>query len=327
VSTDDDLTAIITRLGFVTRPELDAMNTRLGALESELTATVSPLADILTRLRALEKPPVNPRDAMVYGVTKPTPELVGATGPLDIATGDFPTTAHGQVVKDRRITGQVKIRHDGVSFHNCRIEGGVEAFQARTSPTVGIDCTIIAPTGGNAVQGRDFTLERCDISGSVDGIGMQGTNARAFGCWIHDLIPGVDLRQPDKVTHNDGVQVHNGTGHRIVGCLIQMGAKTNAAIMVNQNSGLTSDLVIDRNWIESTAPGGFACPVGVNVAEGGKGTITKLTITGNRFTPAASWRTGWAALVDLPSRNAATIRGNVIVGTTELARGLHHGGA
>ena len=68
--------------------------------------------------------PISFRDNLVAGSYRPSAATTRNTGSLTTWTGDFVTTAASQVVQNLDITGRVKIRHDGVTFRNCRIQGG-----------------------------------------------------------------------------------------------------------------------------------------------------------------------------------------------------------
>lgn len=283
-----------------------------------------------------------PRDSLIYGNYRPSTINTGVLNlaTLDTHTGDFVTTYHGQLVENIDITGRTKIRHNGVVFRNCRFQGGlpngeegfcsVEAFQARTTPTRFYDCTFISNpatnpaiaslqnrNAGNSIQGRDFELYRCDLSGANDGAGAQYGNVIIKGSLIHGLSWFADGWFGNTPTHNDAIQVHGGNGFTIVGNSIETGEDGaaqfhNAGIMATQDIGATSNLTIDKNWIYSLTTGG--CQVGINISQTGAVTTPyggTVQITNNRLSAIATWKSGHAALIDRGTYDIATISGNV----------------
>lgn len=289
------------------------------------------------------RPSFTNRDALIYGNYRPSILTAGVLTPttLDTHTGDFVTTSHDQVVENIDITGRVKVRHNGVTFKNVRGQGGlpngeasygsVDAFQARTSPTKFYDCTFIANpvtnpavanlqdrNSANSIQGQDFEMYRCDLSGSNDGIGAQRRNVVVKGCRIHGLTWFADGWFGNTPTHNDGIQVHGGTGFTFVGNSIEVGQygstqNHTSGIIATQDVAATADLVIDKNWIISLTTGGTS--VGINISQTGSfgpGAYTgTVQITNNRFSALSTWKANHAALIDRNTYDMATISGNV----------------
>lgn len=278
--------------------------------------------------------PFATRDALTYGTYRPEAGVTAGVANEETLTlweGDLTTQYAGQVFRNLRVTGRTKIRHDGCKFYYCKLEGGtpsgssfgtVEAFQSRVTPTEFWDCTIVGSvqniSNTNAIQGRDFTLYRCVLEGAVDGIGAQYANVKVYGSVIRNVrFYSPDPGHSDNRTHNDGIQVHGGSGFTFVGNSIEMGQPSpgqhNAAIMLTQDVAATSNVLIDRNWIYSIGTG--YCQVGINLSQTGSfgpGAYTGyVTITNNRFSPASTWITGRAGLIDSATKAMATISGNV----------------
>lgn len=66
-------------------------------------------------------------------------------------------------------------------------------------------------SGGGAFQVLDyltFTIQRCDISGTADGMQLGGDDTLVEHCYIHDLAT---LGTFPNNTHNDGIQVFSGS--------------------------------------------------------------------------------------------------------------------
>lgn len=277
------------------------------------------------------------RDNLVAGSYRPSAATTGTLGSLTTHAGDFVTTSASQVVQNLNITGRVKIRHDNVTFRNCRIQGGnptveagfcsVEAFQSRGTTTKFYDCEITTSylqiESGNSIQGRDFEIYRCNLWGSVDGVGAQYSNVTISACWIHDIkwyTP--DPGHSDNRTHNDGIQVHGGANFTIIGNSIEVGYpgggdgvgfhEHTSGIIVTQDVGATSNVTIDKNWIYSVSNVGTA--VGINLSHSPRsgpygGTVT---VTNNRFSALSTFRTGKHILMDSTTYDKATKTGNVI---------------
>lgn len=280
------------------------------------------------------------RDVLTYGAYQPRAGItagVANESDLELHSGDLVTTAHNQVFRNLRITGRTKIRHNAYKFINCLHEGGtpvgsdygtVEAYQARLTPGEFWDCTFRASvqTKGstNGIQGRDYNLHRCVVEGSQDGAGLQYSNVGIYGSVLRNARWYVDGWHDGSPSHTDLIQIHGGAYFAIVGNSIECGQSGidwhpkgyhNAGIMVTQDVAPTSNLLIDRNWIIS---GGTKwCQVGLNLSQtgsfGGTGVpyTGYVTITGNRFSPASTWGTGRAGLIDGPTKAMATISGNV----------------
>ena len=88
-----------------------------------------------------------------------------------------------------------------------------------SSPSAGSGSGVIQITGNH----DDVVILRNDISGNPDGIQVAGDNWTIQENWIHDLA--MVGTYPDN-THNDGIQIYNGSGHRIVSNRIEIGARS-----------------------------------------------------------------------------------------------------
>lgn len=126
----------------------------------------------------------------------------------------------------------------------------------------------------NSYMGHDTTMRRVNISGGVDAIGIHNgggplANFRLEDSYLHDLYRGTwsvgnynidpssgqrvycgyDSAHPE-ATHNDGIQMHDGSGTYIVGNYINPKpvnhTQSNAGIMMN-NAG---DVHVDNNHFQ-----------------------------------------------------------------------------
>lgn len=174
------------------------------------------------------------------------------------------------------------------------------------------DSTIVWPTGvqppgsswGNgAVHGDSrMVLVRDDISGTPDGI-QQGTGNSLFQQnYIHDLatLPG---------THNDGIQLYEGPGVRIIGNYIDLkgysGTQNSAVFVANAGNGYDRP-VVSGNYL---AGGGYQLRL-----ESG---ALNATVTDNRFGPLNG---GWGEVLVSPGASVAVWSGNVAANGSVLPR-------
>ena len=157
------------------------------------------------------------------------------------------------------------------------------------------DCTFV-PTSPSywmdGIMGRGFTARRCNIYGSVDGIGVQGDNVLIETSWIHDLsYYSPDPNHSDNHTHNDGVQHFYGSTCEIRYCNIEAWSSTNqgnTAIFIRHSAGYpdTANISIHDNLLD----GGSACLHAYTTSAdqaAGLNCITNLSIVNNRFGPHA----------------------------------------
>lgn len=265
-------------------------------------------------------PPVFPRDTLIYGTYKPGPTTTGYRGTLTYV-GDFTTTSHDQVVENLYISGRLLIKHHGVTVRNCYISGGtasaaienyasITAYSAQDPGTNIYDCTIRGDVATKysavGVQGRDMNLYRCNISGSIDGIGAQYANVGIYGCWVHDLAWYVDGWFGGTPTHNDALQVHGGDNFTVIGNLFENGYKGTSAMLITQDVAATSNVIIDSNWFRSTwveTPGNLradATATGLNISQTGSTTaaMVNVQVTNNKFSALETWRVNHASLID-----------------------------
>jgi hypothetical protein len=281
------------------------------------------------------------RDNLVYGTYRPDASTTGITsdvGDLTVYAGNLYTTSANQVIENMWVQGKIVVHHENVTVRNCLIDGAtagpsspsyasITCYDNFATSSNFYDCTITGSIttvySSNGVQGRDMNLYRCDISGTVDGIGAQYENVGIYGCWIHDLPwYSWDPGHSDG-SHNDGIQVHGGSNFTIRGNSIEVGYKGTSGIIVTQDVGATSNVTIDQNWIMSVYPTtASATSTGINVSQTGASTaaMTGVVITDNIFSALSTWRVNHAGLIDRGTYDIATITGNVYDGTATAAK-------
>jgi hypothetical protein len=134
-------------------------------------------------------------------------------------------------------------------------------------------------------------------------------------------------------THNDCSQIQSGSDIQYVGNVFK-GAycttkgefaladpahqgQSTACLMITPAVGLVADVLYDRNWL-------YGGSIQINVAEGGRGGIPDLRITGNKFDHTNASATQYrVALINGATYDTAVITGNTFedgVGTPVFTR-------
>ena len=187
---------------------------------------------------------------------------VPAGTPLTVHNGDLTITRSGTVIDRLDIRGLVRVKAPNVTIRRSIVRGG-------PTPTVGVGLLMLTTAGASNYLVEDVTLapttpspyidgvkvnqtgtlRRLNISGTVDGVSIYGGTVRVESSYLHSFRRfASDPNQGGKPSHDDAIQVLSGQGHRIVGNTL-VGA-SNAAVMVNQSNGTTTDLWINDNWID-----------------------------------------------------------------------------
>jgi hypothetical protein len=201
--------------------------------------------------------------------------------------GNMVVTTPGVTLDGLDIHGFVSIRAANVTIKNSIIRGGVATsgnpglvtdtdaagtnFVLQDSelvpehPSVAID----------GVRGWNYTLTRVNIHGTVDGAKVIGNNVTIQNSWLHDTVYyDVDPYQGGQHTHNDGVQVLNGTKIRMLNNTITN--NYNSALQVTQGNGVVSDLWFNGNWAD-----GGGCTVNINNTP--LAPLASVVVNDNRF--------------------------------------------
>ena len=242
------------------------------------------------------------------------PAVTDAARGISVASnGNVKITKPG-VFTNLLIKGRLEIKADNVTIRNSRIEANPSPWDLAQEPKNQAECQAF---GGNAppavaaydrkniliedseiaavrkstfisngIHGSGYTLRRVDISGTVDGAGIFSTGAANVlieNSYIHDLYQGPYSygHGCDEPSHTDGIQIHYGSGITIRNNTINAKpintSQSNAAIMLNQNGGLTTrNVTIANNWMDYGT-----CTV--NVSQNGGSAVSGLTLTNNIF--------------------------------------------
>lgn len=209
---------------------------------------------------------------------------------LKVRKGDLVITKAGARYDSLDIHGFVDVQAANVKITNSIIRGGkvgqgnrgvINATHSAVRNFV-LEDSEVRPAHPNVlldgVIGGNFTLRRVEVDGGVDTVKAFKDNVRVEGSWLHGSQKfAKDSNQGGSATHNDGVQILGGDNIRIVGNRIE--GADNAAIMVSQTTGPTTDLVIKGNWLYN---GGCS----VNIVPKNLASIGPVHLVDNRFTHA-----------------------------------------
>lgn len=160
-----------------------------------------------------------------------------------------------------------------IKFNDCEFVGGPAATYDRALAWVNYfgpaDSVVFEDCGFhpenpnyyvNAVQGRGFTVRRCEAYGTVDGWSLQGDHILIEDSWDHDLYWSVvpAAVHSDLKTHNDASQWHYGSDIEIRYSVLsgntpaKPGGGTSCILgtMVNPALyGLQGDYRVHHNWL------------------------------------------------------------------------------
>lgn len=210
----------------------------------------------------------------------------GPRGPFTVHEGDLVLTTPGEVVDGLDVRGFVRVEARDVTIRNSVIRGRPATGEAiliyaGTEASAGLRVidTELAPSHAtnltHGVYGYGFTLTRVTIRQVVDAVHIFGDDVTIEGSHLHDhLHYERDPAHDGGPSHDDGIQVQQGRGIRIIGNTLS-GAH-NAAIQITQDRGLVAAVTITGNTIS-----GGGCSI--NVAEKGAGPIRDLVIRDNVF--------------------------------------------
>ena len=171
------------------------------------------------------------RSTLVIEVDEPNATTTGVLPGTTLTThpGDYVITTPGTTISDQEIFGTVYIRAANVTINNCKIRGSsnhhvIDATNAACINAVITNCEIFTDypnNSPNGIQGQNFTIQFCNIYGTVDGINIAGNatnlNVVAKQNYIHDLCYITpDSNHSDNQTHNDAIQIQGGLGPLLI---------------------------------------------------------------------------------------------------------------
>lgn len=269
-------------------------------------------------VRDVDSSEPTPEPEFIYKSTKPSNKNTGVSP--NVTLGDFDgsslnLTSANTTYDGARFSGLPGLAAPNLTFNDCLFQGvpgqlgmpnsggSVKASNANVKNAVFNRCTFRPATGSNAsigLVGHDFTLDRCDISGVVDGVRIYNgadpngpSGVEMHGTYIHDLSYYTPFSgHSDNQTHNDGVQIEGGTGTLLSGCYISARADAHpnfgagptatqlppyvlSALIITPNVGEVHNTRAEYNWFD----GGYAP---INLSEKGRGAYN-FELVGNRF--------------------------------------------
>jgi hypothetical protein len=181
---------------------------------------------------------------------------------LTVIDHDVTVTDDNAVIDAQDIHGFLIIRASHVRVTRSIVRGRATTSNAGvirvdSGTDVLIEDTEIAVAAPSAtvdgLWGEGFTARRLDIHGGVDGIKASSNDTIACS-YVHDLASfASDPNQGGGPTHNDAIQILEGSSIRIVGNQLVAATDQNAAIQVTQDFGAVTDLRIDGNWADGGA--------------------------------------------------------------------------
>jgi hypothetical protein len=203
---------------------------------------------------------------------------------LTVVNQDVTVTADGTTIDAQDIHGFLIIQASHVRVTRSIVRGrattsNAAAIRVESGTDVLLEDTEIAVAFPSAtvdgLWGENFIARRLDIHGGVDGI-KASSNDIIECSYVHDLASfASDPNQGGGPTHNDAIQILEGTAIRISGNQLLAATAQNAAIQVTQDFGTVADLVIEGNWADG---GGCTFNFAHKV-----GDALTVTTAGNRF--------------------------------------------
>ena len=243
---------------------------------------------------------------------------VPASVGLHQVSGDVKTTGSGQVISGVDISGALIVQHGGVTVTCSRIRGGIinQGSNLRVWAT-----DIGDPKGvsvGAGIKSSSYTLRRVEIQGVIDGMRAEG-DVDVRDTYIHDLYYTSDSGQSSGMTHNDIVQITQGSHmvfehNTFAAWSFKQGQSAGAnlwaspfgngegyctsVIMMSNKSALVSDVVFRDNLIRGRASK-YAIVVGQ---------VSGVSIINNRI---GRENRDFPRLFGIAPGSAVTVSGNV----------------
>jgi hypothetical protein len=219
--------------------------------------------------------------------SKPTAANTGVPAgvTLTVVNGDVTVSQDGAAVDAQDIHGFLIIAASRVHVTRSIVRGrattsnmGVIRINSGTDILIeDVEIAVASPTATvDGMWGQGFIGRRLNIHGGVDGL-KAGSNSTLECSYIHDLASfAVDPNQNGGPTHNDAIQILDGTGIHILGNQLVAAKDQNAAIQVTQDFGVVADLHMESNWAD-----GGGCSF--NISHNGAASLTDVHAIGNRF--------------------------------------------
>ena len=221
--------------------------------------------------------------------TKPTALNTGVPAgfvPTPV-NGDMTVTQDGATIDGKDIYGFLIIAASNVRVTRSIVRGHMTPYNQNTGVIridsgmniliEDVEIAVAAPSATvDGMWGDHFTGRRLNIHGGVDGL-KAGADTTLECSYIHDQAYfASDPNQGGGPTHNDAIQILEGTGLHIVGNQLIAAKDQNAAIQITQDFGAVGDLHLESNWAD-----GGGCTF--NISHKGAASLTDVHLIGNRF--------------------------------------------
>jgi len=221
--------------------------------------------------------------------TKPTAANTGVPAgvTLTVVNTNVMVTQDGTTIDAQDIHGFLTIAASNVRVTRTIVRGpstpytqnaGVIRINSGSNILIeDVEIAVAAPSATvDGMWGENFIGRRMNIHGGVDGL-KAGSNTTLECSYIHDQSSfASDPNQGGGPTHNDAIQILDGTGIHIVGNQLVAAMDQNAAIQVTQDFGAVGDLHMESNWAD-----GGGCTF--NISHKGAASLTDVHAIANRF--------------------------------------------
>jgi hypothetical protein len=218
---------------------------------------------------------------------KPSAATTGVPAGISLKRhdGDITVTTPGTVLDGLDIHGFVTVKAPNVTIKNSIVRGGRDSgYAVGLITNYGYDNLVIDHVDVTAeypsvffdgIKGWDFTARNVHVVGNVDSIKIHGDNVLIENSLLENTVDYAnDPAQGGGPTHNDNIQILQGSNLRIVGNTIR--GASNFAILGGAEQNNVA-VTIDGNWID-----GGHCSLKLQVKAGW---TQQATVTNNRFGP------------------------------------------
>jgi len=200
--------------------------------------------------------------------------------------GNLVITTPGASYDGLDIHGFVTIKAPNVTITRSIIRGGVATgniglvtnYDPNATGFVLSDSELVPEFPSvwiDGIKGGNFTIRRVDVHGTTDNVKVHGNNVTVDSSWLHGTAyRSSDPNQGGGPTHNDAVQILGGRNIRVLGSTLNQA--NNSAVQITQDYSVTTDVVLDGNWID-----GGGCSI--NLANKPLPTMVGVTVSNDRF--------------------------------------------
>jgi len=226
---------------------------------------------------------------------------------LAVRNGDLTVSTAGAVVSGLDVRGCVTVTAKNVTIRNVRVSGSCDDLIQNRSTGLVIDHVTLVGTGSDTegIGWSDFTVTNANISNVGDGIRANG-NVVVRDSYIHGLVSSGG-------SHNDGIQVTDGSNITIEHNAIENPNSQTSAIMLGADQGSISNILVQNNLLNG---GGFALYGGAQPPSGN--TISNIRLVDNVFGKLFYANCGQYGPITATNDSRITVSGNLWQGTSTL---------